>query len=114
MQKKFASNYSPDRSYDASDSLKDFSVGGTPAERQQHYLGAAAATVNDYYNKIGITIGVKDTYNNFDQNNLLKLPSCSKYQSNNSSVAATKDSLSTCQNMRQKTLPYAIHANMNL
>lgn len=30
MQKKFTSNYSPDRSLDASDSLKDFSVGTEP------------------------------------------------------------------------------------
>ena len=96
MQRKFASNYSPDRSLDASDSLKDFSMGGTPADRQFYYPGVANSTANDYYQKIGI----RNPINDFDQNNLHKLPCSSKYQSNNSSIAATKDSFSTCQNVR--------------
>ena len=65
MQKKFTSNYSPDRSLDASDSLKDFSMGGTPAERQQQCQ--AAATANDYYQKIGIK---NPASSDFEQNNL--------------------------------------------
>ena len=76
MQKKFPSNYSPDRSLDASSSLKDFSMG----------VDAIVANSNDYYRN-----GASNS--EFEKN--FKHRGAPQNQ-NNTSMAALKDSISTC------------------
>ena len=119
MQKKFATtNYSPDDrccSLDASDSLKDFSMGvGQGGETHRGPI-PAGSTPNEYKQgrQIGPNSHMMSAAADFNQNNLLKLPYEEKYyRSNNTSMAGVKDSISTCQNVRQKALPHAIHAHL--
>ena len=108
MQKKFATtNYSPDDrccSLDASDSLKDFSVGGGGCPGGETHRGPipAGSTPNEYKQGRQIGPNMMSVAEDFNQVNLLKLPCEEKYyQSNNTSLAGVKDSISTCQNVRQ-------------
>ena len=88
----FPKSYSPDHPHDNSSSLQDFSMGIEPQ---------AVMMSNDQYSGAPLI----DFENNFHHK--------ATYASDHASMAAHKDSDSTCQNQKQKAMTHFILANMN-
>ena len=97
MQCNFPTNFSPDKDHDNSSSLQDFSVAQTiPIVPQS----------NDYLNERMLV----DFDKNFDKAMMFHPPQ--QANQSNSSVAAHRDSASTCMNARQQAMTHYIHAQL--